>query len=122
MALTILEDADGVPEGVLLIKTRVTNTLLQTGLDESLLFLSQTGNSLREVCDEPPHGNSNEAGKSTLCDIQVSTALIFRGRYLPSRKIHHQVAQLVIPSISPMAVASTLPKAPAKELEVNNKL
>ena len=55
-----------------LCETRVTDILLQTGFDESLFLWSQPGDGLREVSDEPPHGETNEAGKGTLYNAQVS--------------------------------------------------
>ena len=72
LGLTILENADDTFEGVTVSETRVTD-ILQTGLDESLL-ISQPVDGLREVSNEPSHGKANNAGKSTLCNVQASTA------------------------------------------------
>ena len=77
LRLTILEYAADVLECGPAIETGVTNILLQTGLDESFLLLSQPLDGLREVSNEPPHGNTNETGKCTLCDVQISTAQLF---------------------------------------------
>jgi len=70
---TILENVAHVLEGVLGSETGVTDIILQTGLDESLLFFSQPGHGLREISDEPPHSKTNDTGEETLCDVRVST-------------------------------------------------
>ena len=87
--LTILEYPGGFLESGLAIETGITDVVLQMGLDKFLL-LSQPGDSLREVGDKPPHGNANKTGKGALCDVQVSTTQLFRGKVVPSKKIHLQ--------------------------------
>ena len=88
--LTILKHSEDFLESGLAIEARITDIVFQTGLDEFLLLLSQPGDGLREVSDEPPHGNANETGKGTLCNVQVSTTQLFRRKVVPSKKIHLQ--------------------------------
>ena len=88
--LTILEYSEDFLESGFAIETGITDVVLQTGLDEFLLLLSQPGDGLREVSDKPPHGNTNETGKGALCSVLVSTTQLFRGKVVPSKKIHLQ--------------------------------
>jgi len=72
----VLEDGADVLEGGPDGETRVTDVLLQTSLDESLLILRQPFDGLGEVSNEPPHDKCNDAGKGTLEDENPSPSRV----------------------------------------------